>query len=153
MKWLAFAVLLGAGCTKQVAIGEACADTKQCGNGADCYRGVCTPLCVNDDECDGELVCARHHCLLATGEPRSKPDGRLPIDDGRSPNADSRSPITDDSPLPPEDPSRPGLRNPPTTDAPPDISASLKAIHDQLEEIRKGQESLRQMIEAQKPKR
>ncbi len=105
--------LLAAACVRKVANGEACAETRACGNGADCYRGVCTPLCADDGECDGELVCARHHCLLATGEPRRSgeaatdgrsqnadsrvptADGRLPNADGRSPNADGRAPMAD----------------------------------------------------------
>ncbi len=156
--------LLVAACAKQVALGETCAETKECGKGADCYRGICTPLCADDGECDGELVCARHHCLLATGEPRRKVDDRSPIADdrlpkadGRSPNADDRLPKADDrlpnadSRLPSADdrPRRPGLRSTASSEPPLDptvLTAELKAIRAELESLRKEQQRINEAI-------
>ncbi len=69
MRWAVLVLALTA-CTKHVDVGDECAKPDECGNGADCYHGVCTSMCVDDSECKGELVCARHRCLLATGEPK-----------------------------------------------------------------------------------
>lgn len=71
------ALLASMACKPPRQMGETCEEATQCGKGSDCYRGICTPMCANDGECQGELVCARHHCLLATGEawvaPAEKP--------------------------------------------------------------------------------
>lgn len=149
MRAVVLAVLAMAACTRQVEMGEACSEAKQCGKGADCYRGVCTPLCADDGECDGELVCARHHCLLATGEPRAKADDREPISDGRLPKADDRDPK--DAPL------RPGIRpRPAGVDLPPDpatMAADLKSLHSEIERLRTDQQELREAIKALEKRR
>ena len=80
MRWLTLLFALSA-CSKHVAMGEVCTKAVECGNGADCYRGVCTPMCANDSECQDELVCARHRCLLATGEPRRNTPLAAPVDE------------------------------------------------------------------------
>jgi len=69
MKWLVLVLGLTA-CTKHVDTGEVCGKPDECGKGADCYHGLCTPMCAADDECEAELVCARHHCLQTNGEPK-----------------------------------------------------------------------------------
>lgn len=167
--------LLTAACVRKVANGEACAETRSCGNGADCYRGVCTPLCADDGECDGELVCARHHCVLATGEPRRRgdaaADGRAPNADSRAPTADSRTPNADtvgpnaDGRAPTADgrqpnaddlPIRPGLRRGASANPPPDAAAlasELRAIRVELENLRKEQQRLNDAIDALKSRR
>ena len=148
--------LLVAACAKQVGLGETCAETTECGKGADCYRGVCTPLCADDGECDGELVCVRHRCLLATGEPR-RADGRVPMADNRSPTTDGRSPIADDrlpipdgrSPTADDRPRRPGLRSTASSEPlldPTALSAELRAIRAEIENLRKEQQRINEAI-------
>lgn len=119
-------------CARHVELGGACAQADECGRGADCYHGVCTSMCADDSECAGELVCARHHCLLATGEPRHA--------------------ATDEPPAAPKEPGlRPGLRERPPTVSPPnmnqDVIAELRAIHAELQEVKRGQQRLQESID------
>lgn len=168
MKTAALLVMCLAGCTRQVAMGEVCEEAKQCGNGGDCYRGVCTPLCADDAECDGELVCARHHCLMATGEPRRavkgrepgaegrvpsaegrepNAEGRLPSAEGREPNAEGRLPSTEGRPPRAELPTKvPGTSadeppRPGLRNAPTDESTA--GVSQQLRDLRNELESIR----------
>lgn len=163
MRIAAVLVLLATACTRHVALGEHCEKAEQCGNGSDCYRGVCTPLCADDSECDGQLVCARHRCLMATGEPRTAED-RLPTANDRRPNTDDRLPTTDDrqpnpaSRLPPTDTrppitegQRPGFRGP-ASQPPVDVAKELQVIHEQLDALRQEQERQKNDIETLRAK-
>lgn len=147
-------VLLGAGCSKPLPTGAACREATECGKGADCYHAICTPLCADDTECSGELVCARHHCLLATGEPwtpRDKPVIAAQERPGTQPKAPAvantatdtpprPAPATNNAPPPPLTPGtpRPGTRGQVIIGPPPGASPGgediqrLQAEIDQL---------------------
>ena len=123
-------------CGKQVSIGEVCDKAADCGNGADCYHGVCAAMCADDSECKGELVCARHRCLLATGEPKRKGPANRPAEERADPAAYEVAKV------------RPGFRK----DTPEgrhdgDVTAELRAIHGELEQIRAEQQRLREAVE------
>ena len=115
MRWGWLLLVLAVGCGKTLPRGEVCEKPEQCGKGADCYRGVCTSMCANDSECEGELVCARHHCLLATGEPmRAGAIGLAPsVAYEKNEPTDARTPT---APTPPTEPNRP--TQPPPTNRP-----------------------------------
>lgn len=133
----ACALLLSLACCHrpQPILDRPCEQDDQCGSGFDCYNRICTPVCTSQDQCTDDRTCYRHRCIQA---PHANTTKAMP---GAVNNSTPQAQAQATPNLPHAQAVSPA--NIPTPDI---VSAELRAMRRELENIRRDQNAILELL-------